>query len=1112
MVHSNNVLNKGKIIYIMTILIASMLITAPTVGAATGDYLGLIDEYEFEIADAPQVTMIRINNTNYFAMFYMGTGDDGYIKTVEAYDNGTVRELVIDTFEYAPSDGVGVGICHINNSDYYLIGFSETSGGGTARFSTIRIFEDGTIQKHLHSNATMTVAAYNFNITKLSGPFYVSVSEKYGADPDPLYLQTIHVNYSDMSIYVNDTQTVNADASNPRVIALTTNMVAISFKEQATVNKNNVTTWGINPSNGAIDATMTDGQTHSSYQQKSMTDIMEAADGYYIVSSSTQAHGAPDYYCSVGIVQITDAGAILSDSTWASELVFGTGYGDTYIYPRIFTVHSGNMYGLNDGNRIYLFNVTLGTVTLHGLSAGNVLHATRSAWLPNTVYFKKNFFICGMPDTSSDGWFVSFGIAFNYAAPELTPHPLNDSSISVSSTHLQVFASDDNSDDMNINWWSNISGSWVLIGSNNSVGNGTYCQYPAAFQTLTLDTTYYWRVDCIDYLAVHNTSELYHFAYINFTLGIGNTSEYIDLQPNITININETVVDNIDNITWYWWNETGWEWFGNNETGAVSSNYSMHFQNATECCTVYQWAVDLSNSSSGASNFSQYWFITICLSPPTSLNAARYNGTAHNLTWNEWSNVNATGTVRTMIRYSTTSYPTAPTSGTLLYNGTHDEYNHTGLTEGLTYYYSAWTIYHHSTSWCTSSSYSTDSLTAEGGTYNITIRSEATNAKLDTGTAFWNNLRVIARLQDGTVLYNDSLDNHASNPFSIDVNQTPDVVLITYEYWGVIRSLTPAATTRNLTFWFSMRDYWNGSSSTLNTSQIYYTFSFIDLTRNSLFVSSPETKFYVYRDYNSTVTMTIHQMFLGTDREAWASLEYGREYFIGIECDEDHRIRLPGAIFADSDYTKVITIYPKNDTAYFIREYVKFNVTAIENQLWINYTDSSFLTKHSDLKIYKYHSNGTIYLLKNYTYDNIASFNQPWTTVEGYDNDQLYVVEINITHPDFDSIITIKVYSFPYLEGRYDPGWFNSIVEDIFGESPVTGVSHAGLVSFVLGFLFLVTFGQYNGELGLFSCGFAVFFMEVMLWDNSPTRFIAGTVAITMIVLSIIFYLGRSKR
>ena len=64
----------------------------------------------------------------------------------------------------------------------------------------------------------------------------------------------------------------------------------------------------------------------------------------------------------------------------------------------------------------------------------------------------------------------------------------------------------------------------------------------------------------------------------------------------------------------------------------------------------------------------------------------------------------------TVIRYSTTGYPTSPSEGILIYNNTGSSYSHTGLTVGTKYYYSAWAYN------STTNQYSTSYITATNTT------------------------------------------------------------------------------------------------------------------------------------------------------------------------------------------------------------------------------------------------------------------------------------------------------------------------------------------------------------------------------------------------------------
>lgn len=81
---------------------------------------------------------------------------------------------------------------------------------------------------------------------------------------------------------------------------------------------------------------------------------------------------------------------------------------------------------------------------------------------------------------------------------------------------------------------------------------------------------------------------------------------------------------------------------------------------------------------------------SVPISPVINFTASAQNG-AVQLSWTNPGNLQFT---RTMIRYKTTGYPTSPEDGTLVIDkaglpGSADTYTHTGLTNGTTYYYSA---------------------------------------------------------------------------------------------------------------------------------------------------------------------------------------------------------------------------------------------------------------------------------------------------------------------------------------------------------------------------------------------------------------------------------------
>ncbi len=125
----------------------------------------------------------------------------------------------------------------------------------------------------------------------------------------------------------------------------------------------------------------------------------------------------------------------------------------------------------------------------------------------------------------SDVWYVGFGHLYLYhymqdhnvinhttytgnLKPYLSIEKPDDGSINmpIGNTKLQIRAFDIDNDLMNITFLTNESGSWEVIGSNNSVFNGIYQQ---TYSFTEYSTTYWWSVNCTD--GKNWTNETYSF-------------------------------------------------------------------------------------------------------------------------------------------------------------------------------------------------------------------------------------------------------------------------------------------------------------------------------------------------------------------------------------------------------------------------------------------------------------------------------------------------------------------------------------------------------------------------------------------------------------------------
>ena len=101
------------------------------------------DTLEFDTSYCFEPDMIHINGA-IFAIAYRGPGDDGFIKTLQIFSNGDIQNTPIDSYEYNPSCGWTPDIINIYDT-VYAIAFSYLTNGGY--ISTIEIADNGIITK-----------------------------------------------------------------------------------------------------------------------------------------------------------------------------------------------------------------------------------------------------------------------------------------------------------------------------------------------------------------------------------------------------------------------------------------------------------------------------------------------------------------------------------------------------------------------------------------------------------------------------------------------------------------------------------------------------------------------------------------------------------------------------------------------------------------------------------------------------------------------------------------------------------------------------------------------------------------------------------------------------
>ena len=207
----------------------------------------------------------------------------------------------------------------------------------------------------------------------------------------------------------------------------------------------------------------------------------------------------------------------------------------------------------------------------------------------------------------------AFKITVYYTAvtntpPTVTnPSPVNASTgVSLQPTcHIDV--SDAEGNTMNISWYENTTGTWILQQTNSSITNGTY--YWTFDNATSYNTVYYWKVVVDD--GTDTTTEIYHFTTKSNTppsisnVYPSNSSTGIDLQPTCHVYVSD---GDGDSLTVYWYeNTTGQSnWILQQTNNTNDGTVYWQYTNASSYDTLYYWKVvvtDGTNTTVGIYHF-----------------------------------------------------------------------------------------------------------------------------------------------------------------------------------------------------------------------------------------------------------------------------------------------------------------------------------------------------------------------------------------------------------------------------------------------------------------------------------------------------------------------------
>ena len=137
---------------------------APHGSFIVGNITGVINKYEYDTDYGADPSIVKVAS-NIYAIAYVGTDNDGFIKTISITDEGVIG-AVIDTIEFEPAHCVNVCLAHVTG-DIYVVGYQGPDNDGW--LATVDIDAAGNIGAVQDTEEIDIAYGRYFSIIHISG-------------------------------------------------------------------------------------------------------------------------------------------------------------------------------------------------------------------------------------------------------------------------------------------------------------------------------------------------------------------------------------------------------------------------------------------------------------------------------------------------------------------------------------------------------------------------------------------------------------------------------------------------------------------------------------------------------------------------------------------------------------------------------------------------------------------------------------------------------------------------------------------------------------------------------------------------------------------------------
>lgn len=453
---------------------------------------------------------------------------------------------------------------------------------------------------------------------------------------------------------------------------------------------------------------------------------------------------------------------------------------------------------------------------------------------------------------------------------------------------------------------------------------------------------------------------------------------------------------------------------------------------------------------------------------PTLSDVTLWPGNNLNITWSNHSYSDNTVLVRKQ-----GVFPSSPTDGTVLYNGTLEYYNDTGVSTDYFYTLFSWnnTVKEHSSG-----------VHAQWGSFTIRCFDEVTGNPIASWNVFISN-------QDGTVTYTN---NSASNPLIIDVNDLPygDDTIIILNATGYI----------NRSFYMDIvlnQQYSLDAYLTEITGSVLYQLQILGPPSDYGYDPPVEgAKVKITRYINSSVGyQTIGSLLSDANGYCYIEVTPNINYIVNIS--------KTGYITSVGSWTPLTSvlyysfrIYPL-DVTYkewdLWSQNITFTATMVDagymqlGNITITYNDVNSSTVDTNMYLYELY-NGTVTLLGSN-----SSAGNSWTfTNSSINTTRVHRVVLYFNNTadfsDISSPYSITIANIHNWRGDRTKFSFHDRVVSLIGVFTINGVTiqYSSLIALIAAFSMLVLLSPYHAPLALIGSGLTLSMVQGIfsLWFN----------------------------